>query len=254
MWQDAGRIGVKVHDHCLEGLEICNSWSLSASQELLAMPCESRLKHGDDLVPELLEPLRSPRLVKRGSAEHRSVKARMGALHVLHVVHQRVDRPARKRVLRVVTVPHAKHAKDGARLAHFEAVLLPDRHRAEWQKTGGLELAEGLHGLTRVNVVGIGVGQKHSDAGCATINLKVVQFAWHDDFIVVEDVDFGGGGDPIRRVLLMMGALEILLEIGVACQSSFKRLKLRIIVKCLIAEVLAILQMLKHDKIGKARL
>ena len=52
----------------------------------------------------------------------------------------------------------------------------------------------------------------------------------------------------------MMRACEVLLEICVACHASFKRLEIRVIVICLIAEFLGKLRQLKQDKIRHTRL
>ena len=84
--QNVALVRVQAHDHGLEGLEVGNSWAVRARKELLSVALETFLKHGDDLVPEVGEPLVSSRWVKGLLAEKRGENVVVRTLLVLHEV------------------------------------------------------------------------------------------------------------------------------------------------------------------------
>ena len=149
---------------------------------------------------------------------------------------------------------HAEHAQNRTRLAHLEAVFLPDGHRAKRESSLSLKCSELFRGLAGVSIIDICVGQKHSYGTSSAVKLEVVEFWWHMLLSDGGKVDFDERREPVLLDLRVMWTLEILLQICLVCNAIVERFKVRVVLVGLISQLISVLNVLEQLEIGNGRL
>ena len=123
---DGGGVDVGSALAKLPSLEISDGGSVGAGNKRLAMPSETSLDDGDELVPGAVHVLVSLGHIDL-TCTHKLFVEEAGAFRdeVLHVVNDGIDFVANLRVCMIVTVSDSEHTEDSAALGHGETILFP---------------------------------------------------------------------------------------------------------------------------------
>ena len=114
----------------LEGLEVSNGWAICAGDESLAVSLEPLLDDREYFRPVVCNEGIALGLFGCTTGQDGVHEVIVSTTIVLDEVDHGVDGPACHGIIRVVTKTNAEHAQNGRRLAHCEAVFLPDGHAA----------------------------------------------------------------------------------------------------------------------------